>query len=139
MGRDVRFMLFAYFGSFSKTLLTMFEVTFGNWVVSTRLLFENVHEGYGAFFVLYRCMVCFAVVKVIAAVFITETGRIVSQDDDFVMLQKRRAAQVYEQKLGEMFSSLDVTHDGFLSWAEFQGLLQDDLMRDWAQSLDIDT
>ena len=42
---DVRRQVFLYWGTFSRTMLTMFEITIGNWVPSCRLLVDNVDEG----------------------------------------------------------------------------------------------
>merc|ERR1739848_399971 len=36
--------LFAYFGTFSRALLTTFEMAMGNWPVAARLLVENVSK-----------------------------------------------------------------------------------------------
>ncbi|CAK0883495.1 unnamed protein product [Prorocentrum cordatum] len=36
--------VFVYFGSFSRSLLTMFELTLANWIVPARVLMEKVNE-----------------------------------------------------------------------------------------------
>merc|ERR1712151_1047632 len=39
---DTRLQLYIYFGSFSRSMYTMFEVTLGNFVPVTRFLTENI-------------------------------------------------------------------------------------------------
>lgn len=46
----------------------MFEVTFANWAPSCRLLVDNVSEAYALFFVVYRCVIGFAVLSVVSVV-----------------------------------------------------------------------
>eukprot|EP00971_Amphidinium_carterae_P105934 2098200-Amphidinium_carterae.1 len=62
---EVKKEVFSYFGTFYRTIITMFEITLANWAPSCRLLIDNVSEWYGLFYILYRCMFCFAVVKVV--------------------------------------------------------------------------
>jgi len=40
----------AYFGTFTRAMVTMFEVTLANWAPACRLLTNNVSEAYGPFF-----------------------------------------------------------------------------------------
>ena len=56
-----KFEVFRYYGTFSKTLLTMFEVLFANWAPACRVLMDNVSEWYSTVFIIYRCFVGFAV------------------------------------------------------------------------------
>jgi len=136
---EERALVYKYFGTFTATMLTMFEITFANWVPTCRLLVHNVAESYGLFFILYRCMFCFAVLKVIAAVFISETHRLVSSDDELALLQSHRHQQDCARKLKAMFRVLDQSGDGKVSWLEFQHLLNDDVTKSWAAAMEIDT
>ena len=60
---EARFAVFRYYGTFSKTLLTMFEVLFANWAPPCRVLIDNVSEIYAMVFIVYRCFVGFAVLN----------------------------------------------------------------------------
>merc|ERR1712117_961553 len=44
-----RLEVFKYYGTFSRTMLTMFEITLGNWMPPCRALVENVNELYMLF------------------------------------------------------------------------------------------
>merc|ERR1712060_25028 len=61
--------LWIYFGTFSRSLFTMFELTFANWPPVARLLVEHVHSVFMWLMVLYKLTFGFAVVAVVNAVF----------------------------------------------------------------------
>ena len=134
---NARIRIFRYFGSFSKTMITMFEITIANWVVTCRLLMDDVSEWYGLFFVLYRCCFCFGAIKVITAVFIAQTNRAMSRDDDLVTVLHEKERTLFRKKLEEMFDGLDTTRDGYLTWAEFQVIAQSQCWCAWADKLGI--
>merc|ERR1712000_478352 len=76
-----RHEVFKYYGTFARTMLTMFEITLGNWMPPCRALVENVGEGWLMFFILHRLLIGFSVVAVINAVFMQETFKVATQDD----------------------------------------------------------
>jgi len=135
---ESRRKVFGYYGTFTRTMITMFEVTLANWATSCRVLVDNVSEMFGMAYILYRCMFCFAVVRVIAAVFITETNRVTANDDEMAILRSRRTQARQLQKLRELFAELDADTDGMLSWSEFQMALRDPLVLQWLRTLDIE-
>lgn len=47
--------VFLYYGTFSRTTLSMFEILFANWAPACRVLVENVSEWFSLFFLAYRC------------------------------------------------------------------------------------
>jgi len=118
--------IFMFFGTFSRTMLTMFEISLGNWVVPCRALTEGVDEMWMLWFLVYRCMFCFALMRVITAVFITETNRVLANDDELTLMKQRREQMEYTKKLTNMFKTIDVDGDGFLSWYELQKLMADE-------------
>ena len=46
--------VFRYYGTFSRTFLTMFEILFANWGPPCRVLVENFSEWFSVFFLTYR-------------------------------------------------------------------------------------
>eukprot|EP00747_Dinoflagellata_sp_TGD_P218919 gnl/TRDRNA2_/TRDRNA2_91106_c0_seq1.p1 gnl/TRDRNA2_/TRDRNA2_91106_c0~~gnl/TRDRNA2_/TRDRNA2_91106_c0_seq1.p1 ORF type:complete len:353 (+),score=68.20 gnl/TRDRNA2_/TRDRNA2_91106_c0_seq1:155-1060(+) len=134
---DLQAKVFMYFGTFTRTMITMFEITLANWVPSCRLLMDNVSEWFGLFYLTYRGMFCFAVLKVISAVFITETHRVATGDDEIAIRAKQRAKGEYLRKLRDVFQELDDSGDGILVWEEFEQLLSDDLLTSWLSTLEI--
>jgi len=135
---EKRQAVFRYWGTFGQTMITMFEITMANWIVSARVLMDNISEWFGVFYVLYRCMFCFAVLRVITAVFIAETQRAVSSDDEIAIMRKQRARDFYIQKLTEVFEELDINGDGSLSQDEFSVVFSDPLIKTWLATLDVE-
>merc|ERR1712013_210689 len=60
-----RMEVYKYYGTFSRTQFTMFEVTHVDNARAARVLVDNISEAWAWFFVLYRCSVAFALLQVI--------------------------------------------------------------------------
>jgi len=134
---DDRTTVFNYFGTYSLLMVTMFEITVGNWIVPARILME-IHEVWGTFIVVYRCVFCFAVVNVIRAVFITETQRVAANDDEVAMIRRERLAQSMVLKLNDVFVELDKDGDGKLTMEEFEHVWNDRLMKQFLSTLELE-
>merc|ERR1712113_750939 len=114
-----------YFGTFSKAFLTMFEITFANWIPAGRTLTENVSEWFLIFVLGHKFTVGFAVVMVITGVFLQETFK-VALNDDFIMLQqKERDIKTHKFKMSKLFSIADADGSGFLDREEFVAIMSD--------------
>lgn len=123
--RTARAEVFKLFGTFSRTVLTMFEITLANWVPSARVLVDNVNEAFILFFLAYRCMFCFAVLKVIAAVFITETNRVLESDDELTLMKYNRERTQLRARLVKAFERIDKKKTGNLEWHHLDELVED--------------
>ena len=71
--------VYKYYGTFSRSMMSMFEITVGNWVPICRSLFENVGEPLGWFSLCSIIVVNFAVVKIITGVFLATTFKVASE------------------------------------------------------------
>eukprot|EP00929_Paragymnodinium_shiwhaense_P036201 TRINITY_DN19430_c0_g1_i3.p1 TRINITY_DN19430_c0_g1~~TRINITY_DN19430_c0_g1_i3.p1 ORF type:complete len:160 (-),score=48.74 TRINITY_DN19430_c0_g1_i3:508-987(-) len=80
--------VFQYFGTFTRAMLTMFELTLGNWVPVSRVLMEKVSEWYFFFTLFHKCVIGFAVVNVINGVFLQKTFAVAAADDHIMMTAK---------------------------------------------------
>merc|ERR1712048_1504757 len=99
--RDLRNFIFNRFGTWTNAMLTIFEVTMSpGGFVQYRRLYEEVHPLFGIFFVVYVCLVTFAVVRVITAMFLKTTLAAASNDDarSLVEKQKRQAAEIFSMR-----------------------------------------
>merc|ERR1740133_409129 len=56
---EKREVVFEYFGTFTRSFLSLFEVSLGNWAPIARLLHENVSEYFLPFILLYLSVVVF--------------------------------------------------------------------------------
>merc|ERR1719409_2689381 len=87
----LRSWAFVRFGDFGKATYTMFEATFtSTWTQSSRKLVEEVNAWYGLFWVLYVVGVNFAVMRVIAALFLKQTMAVASQDAEKMIMAKMK-------------------------------------------------
>lgn len=132
---ESRRKVFGYFGTLDKALVTMAEITLANWVPSCRVLMEEVHEAFLLFYIVYRCMFCFAVIKVIAAVFITETNRVLASDSELNMLKGQREALASHKKLSALFSVIDLDKSREVDWPEMQKFLADAEQLKWLNTI----
>jgi len=127
--------VFRFFGTFYRAMLTMFEITLANWVPSCRLLVEEVHELYFLFYLVYRCMFCFSVLKVVAAVFISETNRVLSSDTQLTLMKANREKNNYKRKLQTIFKRLDADGDLQITWQEMQVFLSSAELSEWLSTV----
>merc|ERR1712032_787574 len=91
-------------------------------VPSCRILMESVGESFGLFYVLYSCSICFAVIRVISAVFITETMKVVANDEQTAVINRERSKKVVARKIGQIFRELNRSGNGEITREEFHRL-----------------
>jgi len=132
-----RLKVFNYFGTFSRSMLTMFEISLANWIPCCRLLTRAVSEWFSLFFIIYRCMWCFGTVNVLTAIFIASTNKAVAGDDECVLRRQEKEQGVLEGKLKDLFEEFDLDGGGTVAKAEIAQLKHDPLIKQWANSLEI--
>jgi len=130
--------VFLYYGTFTRMMLTMCEITLGNWSPPKRVLMNHVGEMWGAYIVFYRCVLCFGLVSISGAVFVTETTRAASADKEVAMMNKERTTKSVQGKLEELFAELDTTGDGMISYDEFAYVAEDDDMKKFLSTVQMD-
>lgn len=135
---DDRAEVYRYFGTFSKAMLSMFELTLGNWVPIARILSEKVSEWYTIFTLAFQVVLGFAVIKVITGVFLTETMKVASMDDSIMLKSKERAVRLHKEKMRRLFQHADIDGDGGIDCQEFQELLADKEARSWLASMELE-
>jgi len=137
-GQADSFKLYEYFGTFTRSFLTMLQLTIGPWPEICRLLTEKVNAWFGIPVVLYVLFVSFCVIKVITAVFIFETQKIASSDEEILILQKDRQTARLEANFAGLFQEIDESGDGMINWEEFEGIITDQRVLTWLAALDLD-
>lgn len=132
--------VYEYFGTFSRALISMFEISFASHVQVSRTILENVGEGYVFFFLVYKLLVGLSVMKVITGVFLHETFKVCSEDDDLMVIQKRRAMKEHMKKMNKLFERVDADDDGCLIWEEFENVMNNnEWLRSWIGAMELDT
>lgn len=136
---EARQAVFRYFGTFTATLLTMFEVLMANWAPPCRVLVDCVSEWYSFGFIVYRCLVGFAVLNVVSAVFLQQTMKVAAADQEVALHQREMAAEAYTKKLEAFFKKLDKSGDGVLTWKEFGAVLNSPRLQNWLATLELES
>mmetsp|Transcript_98814 Transcript_98814/g.175994 ORF Transcript_98814/g.175994 Transcript_98814/m.175994 type:complete len:590 (-) Transcript_98814:120-1889(-) len=136
---EVKKKIFYYYGTFTKTMFTMFEVLFASWIPASRALIDNVSEAYSVIFVVYRCIIGFAVLSVVRAVFVQSTMKVAQQDQELLIAQKQRANEAMQKNLKKLFREIDTSGDGALSHEELMEVIGNPKMKLWMSALEIDT
>jgi len=131
--------IYEYFGSCSRALLSMFEITLANWPPVCRLLSENVSEWFTLFCLLHKLTIGFAVVGVINGVFMQETFKVAATDDVIMVRQKEKAVATHAKKMKQLFAHADQSGHGFLSLQEFQHVVMEPAVQTWLASMELDT
>eukprot|EP00928_Gymnodinium_smaydae_P072432 TRINITY_DN55790_c0_g1_i1.p1 TRINITY_DN55790_c0_g1~~TRINITY_DN55790_c0_g1_i1.p1 ORF type:complete len:665 (+),score=113.52 TRINITY_DN55790_c0_g1_i1:161-2155(+) len=136
---EERAKLFEYFGTFSRSMLSMFEITLANWPPICRLLSEQYSEYFMILCVLHKLTIGFAVVGVINGVFMQETFKVASTDDRIMVRQKETAVKVHRAKMQLLFEEADKDGSGKLDLQEFIHVLGKPNVRTWLTSMELDT
>jgi hypothetical protein len=121
-----RIEIFIYFGTFWRSLLSMVEVTVGNWVPIARMLQEYMSGWLAVVAVIYRLLMEVAVLKVVAGVFLHETFRVTKSDSELMIRGAMREEKIFKEKIADLFAEVDTNHDGTLSKDEFLHLFSND-------------
>jgi len=129
--------LFLYFGTCSRCLLTMFEITLGNWPPVARLLQDKVAEAFCAFAIIHKITIGYALIAVINGVFLKETFSAADNDDKIMMRNTEKKRKQHIKKMKSLFEAADETGDGFLDREEFIQVMTDVEIVNWLAAMDL--
>eukprot|EP00928_Gymnodinium_smaydae_P015158 TRINITY_DN15556_c0_g1_i2.p1 TRINITY_DN15556_c0_g1~~TRINITY_DN15556_c0_g1_i2.p1 ORF type:complete len:557 (-),score=74.73 TRINITY_DN15556_c0_g1_i2:348-1988(-) len=130
--------VFLYYGTFTRTLLTTFEVLFANWAPPCRVLVDNVSEWFSLVFLFYRCVIGFAVLNVVNAVFVQQSMKVAAADEEHAFKQRSKDHRTYTELIKRLFEHLDVSGDGEITLDEFEELCQVPKLQFWLSRLDLE-
>jgi len=136
---ETRRKMYEYFGTFTRCMFSMFELTLANWPPVARLLSEEFSEWFMLVCLVHKLTVGLAVVGVMNGVILQETFKVAATDDLIMVRQKKRAASVLQTKMRTLFTALDSNGDGNLDYNEFEIIAGHPEVRHWLASLDIET
>eukprot|EP00928_Gymnodinium_smaydae_P062708 TRINITY_DN46507_c0_g1_i1.p1 TRINITY_DN46507_c0_g1~~TRINITY_DN46507_c0_g1_i1.p1 ORF type:complete len:583 (-),score=66.86 TRINITY_DN46507_c0_g1_i1:382-2130(-) len=129
--------MFRYFGSFTRSVLTMYELTFANWVPVTRAL-HDISEWFGPVLLCYQLVVSFAVLNVIRAIFIHETMKCASMDEDLMIMERERQIRNHSEQMKTFLREADTSGDGYLDFNEFIEIMADPRVKSWLSAMQVD-
>lgn len=133
-----RMEVYQYYGSYSRGMLTQFELTMGNWIVPCRVLTEHVNEWFAAFMLWHQFFIGFAVVKVIMGVFLQVTFRTANNNDTIMISRKVRASKMHVTKMKRLFAHLDDSCDGTVDQEEFRRCAQEKDLKNWLSAMGLE-
>ncbi|CAK9111475.1 Voltage-dependent T-type calcium channel subunit alpha-1H [Durusdinium trenchii] len=132
---ELRRSVWLYYGTFTRTFLSMFEILFANWSPPCRILVDEVSESFAVFFLIYRCLLGFAVLNVVNAVFVQQTMKTASSDEELAFKQKERDLELFTRKVKKLFRTVDESGDGLINKDEFSKLVKDPMLNFWLGQL----
>jgi len=131
--------MYEYFGTWTRAMVSMFELTLANWPPICRLLAEEVSEWFALYVLLHKFTVGFAVVGVINGVFMQETFKVASTDDIIMVRQRVKAMNLHSKNMRQLFEALDSDSNGKVTDVEFAQLVRYPEVRTWLASMDLHT
>ncbi|CAK0819027.1 unnamed protein product [Prorocentrum cordatum] len=134
---EEREVLFEYFGTFTKSLLTMIEMLLGNWFSVTRILIR-FNEWFMVFGICHQLVFGFAVIEVISGVFLNETFKVAALDDSIMLEEARRTAKAESDKLTEFFNMADEDDNGYVDPDELRRALENKKVTEWLSAMGLD-
>jgi hypothetical protein len=129
--------VFTYFGTFSRSLFSMFELTLANWPQIGWVLSENVSEWFMIFVIIHKLVIGVAVIGVINSLFMQETLSVAALDDVVMLRQRTRAIDNYKKKMCKMFNQADISGDGRISKLELADIVSVQSVKVWLSAMDI--
>eukprot|EP00746_Dinoflagellata_sp_MGD_P143496 gnl/MRDRNA2_/MRDRNA2_76317_c0_seq1.p1 gnl/MRDRNA2_/MRDRNA2_76317_c0~~gnl/MRDRNA2_/MRDRNA2_76317_c0_seq1.p1 ORF type:complete len:296 (+),score=36.25 gnl/MRDRNA2_/MRDRNA2_76317_c0_seq1:118-888(+) len=121
-----RALVYEMFGSFSRSCITLFELTLaiGTWSRVGRIVVFEVSRNYALFFLGYLTFVSFGMMRVIAAIFLKETLHAAANDSDRIMIEANRDPH-FVQAVWKVFNDIDAGGSGTLNLTELIQASQD--------------
>jgi len=122
-----------------RTGLTLMQACTGglNWFEVERGL-ADIHWMWVVVFVLYFCLVYFALMNVVTAVFCSSAVERAHQDQEAAIQNELQKASQYTENLRSLFAAMDSDRDGNVSIVEFEERFDDPRVKALFSSMGID-
>lgn len=132
-------LLFEYFGTFLRAMLTMFQLTLGTWVPVARILQETVSPYFNIFTILHKVIIGFACIGVINGVFMQETLKVAQNDDIIMMREVAHKERTHARKMRAFFRYADHSKDHVITREEWERVVSGHHAQHWfsAQGLKV--
>merc|ERR1711920_897203 len=125
--------------SIDRAILILFESITGgrDWGEVFYCLFR-IGAVYGILFVAYVYFMVFLVLNVVIGTVVDVTASVSSKDRDLMVDDQIASLKGYATDIKNFFKQADADNSGHLSWKEFKSHLEDDRVKAYFQTLDLD-
>merc|ERR1712216_502285 len=136
---ELRVWIWRTYGSAARATYTMFEATLsGCWPSYARPLIEHISPLFAIFWVFYVLIVVFAVIKVVAALFLANTMKVASEDEEMMVTSKWKEREKYIDQLRRFFKEADADGNGTLDREEFDAMIHNPAISSWLTILGLE-
>lgn len=139
--RDVehREFMYQHFGTAARSSYTMWEATFSAaWTAKASYMVWNIHPAWAIYWLCYIVTVNFAVMRIVAALFLKKTMEVAAQDADRTAAGRLKHKQQYAQMLCRIFQLADTSGDGCINVSEFKSMLEKEEILQMFSKLDVE-
>jgi len=134
-----REQVFMYFGTFSRSTLTMFEMTLANWPTACRVMTANISEWWIVFALAHKLTLGFGIIGIINGAVMQETFKAASRDKDVLVRDRQRLIKKESGQLRQIFEVCNLERDGLLNEDEFILMCQTPEIANWFASIGLKT
>eukprot|EP00928_Gymnodinium_smaydae_P006453 TRINITY_DN12289_c0_g1_i1.p1 TRINITY_DN12289_c0_g1~~TRINITY_DN12289_c0_g1_i1.p1 ORF type:complete len:659 (+),score=114.32 TRINITY_DN12289_c0_g1_i1:162-2138(+) len=127
------------FGTVVQSLLVLFQSISGglDWEEVYNALYR-VDWVYGFLFFFYIYFMLLLVMNVVVGTVVKTTSEVFRRDREQVVEEEITKLKIYTKEIKEFFKEADRDGSGTLSWEEFETYLQDNKVKAYFQTLDLD-
>lgn len=131
--------LVAEFGTVLTSLVTLFMAVSGgrDWSEIFYPLRE-LHVSYGWIFIAYIFFIVFGMLNVVTSAFVDILQQVSRRDRDMVIEEEMKRTMVYIEGVKQIFEAADADHSKTLSWCELEAHMEDERMKAYLNSLELD-
>jgi len=127
------------FGTIVRAIVTLFEcITGGRDWGEVYYALMKIGVMYGLCFLIYIYFMVFLVLNVVIGTVVDVTSGVAARDRDRMVEDEMKALKDYAADIKEFFEAADTDKSGQLSWEEFRIHLDDDRVKAYFQTLDLD-
>jgi hypothetical protein len=139
ISEERRIWIYNAFGTTARASLTVFECTFtGQWPKYSGPFIEEVSSAFALFFLPFVVLVNFAVMRVVAALFLKETMRVADAESGLEEALKMKEKASVASDLKKVFMEADTSANGAISQEEFYQMLSNENVVAHLTHLDIE-
>merc|ERR1712032_1605303 len=122
--------LYMYFGTYWRSMISLFELMLANWPPICRLMME-LWEPWSLIVIAYKLTMGFTVIGIIFGVFTQETFRAAETDDQLMVRKKKAQSKLHAKKMKFLFGKVKrdsrdsvASEDECINLVEFKKLLE---------------